>query len=114
MRNKKDIFNFNHIDSTIKKEKLSELRAFWSYKRACKYFKRLNLVINVCSTVLVAAGTIASGVTLNPIILGTILGAGLLLKTFSEIKDYKKKIEMSKFAFTTHEKVLVNLWVSIR
>ena len=110
MRNKKDIFNFNHIDSTIKKEKLSELRVlykfyhkkFWSYKQAYKYFKRLNLVINVCSMGLVAAGTIAGGVTLNPIILGTISGAGLLLKTFGEIKDYKRKIEMSKFAFTTY------------
>lgn len=37
---------------------------------------------------LIATGTIAGGVTFNPIVLGTILGAGL------------------KFEFTTYEKVL--------
>lgn len=42
------------------------------------------------------------GVTFNPVISGTISGAGLLLKTLSEIKDYKKKTEMCKFAYTTY------------
>ena len=61
------------------------------------------------STSLVVIGTIVGGITLNPIALGTISGSGLLLKTFSEIKNYKKKIEMSKFAFTTYQKILVEL-----
>ena len=52
--------------------------------------------------------------TFNPVILGTILRAGLLLKTFSEIKDYKKKIEMCKFAYTTYEKGLDDLRASLR
>ena len=69
----------------------------------------MNLAINIGSAGLVVTGTIAGGITLNPIILGTISGAGLVLKTVSEIKDYKKKIEMSKFAYTTYEKVLVDL-----
>ena len=38
---------------------------------------------------------------LTPAILGAMLGAGLLVKTLSETKDYKRKIGMSKFAFTT-------------
>ena len=48
------------------------------------------------------------------ILLGTISGAGLLLKTLNEIKDYKKKIELCKFAYTTYEKVLVDLQASLR
>ena len=47
-------------------------------------------------------------------VLGTISGAGFMLITFSEIKDYKKKIEMCKFAYTTYEKVLVDLRASLR
>ena len=35
--------------------------------------------------------TIAGGVTLNPVELGTIFGAGVLLKTFSEYKIIRKK-----------------------
>ena len=119
---KKDIFNFNHIDKNISKEKLSEIKAlykfyhklFWCYKKAFKHFKRLNLIINISSTSLVVIGTIAGAITLNTIILGTISGAGLVLKTVSEITDYKKKIEMSKFAYTTYEKVLVDLRSSLR
>ena len=42
------------------------------------------------------------------------MGAGLALKTFSETKDYKRKIEKSKFAYTTYQKVLLDLRTAIR
>ena len=74
-----------------------------------KHLKRINLLIDMSSTSLVVIGTIVGGITLNPIPLGTISGSGLLLKTFSEIKNYKKKIEISKFAYTTYQKILVEL-----
>ena len=48
-------------------------------------------------------------VKLNPAILASISGAGLAVKTYSETKDYKRKIEMSKYAFTTYQKVLLDL-----
>ena len=66
------------------------------------------------TSTLIACGTVAGGVTLNPVVLGVISGAGLLLKTFTEIKNYKKKIEMAKFAYTTYEKVLVHLRSCLR
>ena len=50
----------------------------------------------------------------SPAIIGSISGAGLALKTFSETKDYKKKIELSKFCYTTNSKVLVELSTSLR
>ena len=37
------------------------------------------------------------------------LGARVILKTYSEVKNYKRKIEMCKFAYTTYEKVLTHL-----
>ena len=52
--------------------------------------------------------------TANLAILGSISGAGLALKTFSESKDYKRKIEMSNFSYTTYEKVLLGLRTSLR
>ena len=71
--------------------------------------KKAELACNIGSTLLVVTGTVVGGVTLNPIVLGTISGSGLLLKTYSEIKNYKRKIEMSKFAYTSYEKVLTDL-----
>ena len=97
-----DIFHFNHIDKSIENDKLLEIKAlykfyrkrFWCYKKAFKYFKRINLISNITSTGLIAVGTIVGSVTLNCIILGTVSGAGSLLKIFSEIKDYSRIIPL--------------------
>ena len=51
---------------------------------------------------------------LTPAILGAMLGAGLLVKTLSETKDYKRKIEMSKYAFKTEQKELLDLRTALR
>ena len=76
--------------------------------------KKINLAVNLISVTLVTAGTIAGAVTLNPIILGTITGAGLLLKTTSEIKQYSNKIAMFKIGLSTYEKTLVDLRTFLR
>ena len=60
------------------------------------------------------SGAIAGGVTMNPIVLGVISGVGLIVKTASEMKNLKSKIEMSKFAFTTYEKTLSDLRFALR
>lgn len=73
-----------------------------------RVYRKLVTVIKSCKE------PIAGGVTFKHVVLGTISGAGLLLKALSEIKDYKKKIEMCKFAYTTYEKVLVDLQASLR
>lgn len=59
-------------------------------------------------------GTITGGITLNPIVLGVINGAGITITNIGKIKNYKKKIEMSRIAFTTYEKVLVELRSALR
>ena len=59
-------------------------------------------------------GTITGGITLNPIILGVINGAGVLVASISKMKNYKEKMEMTQIAFTTYEKVLVELRSALR
>ena len=56
-------------------------------------------------------GTISGGITVNPIILN---GVGIVLTNVGKMKNYKKKIEMTKIAFITHEKVLVELRSALR
>ena len=106
------IFNFNHIDKTKTKEEIWESKdlykyyhyRYWCYQKAYKYLKKLNLLINMSSTDLIAIGAV----------LGSISGAGLALKTFYETKDFKRKIDMSKFAYTTYQKVLLDLRTALR
>ena len=108
MSQKENIFRFKHIDKSKTKEEIQEIKElykfyhfkYWCYRQAFKYFKKLNLLLNMFSTGLIVIGTVAGGLTANPAIIGNISGAGLALKTFSETKDYKRKIEMSRFAYT--------------
>ena len=58
--------------------------------------------------------TISGGLTMKPIVLGVINGVGILLTNFGKMKNYKKKMEMTKIAFTTYEKVLVELRSALR
>ena len=69
-------------------------KLWWCHKKTVARLKKINLAVNLVSASLVTAGTVAGAVTLHPIILGTITGAGLLLKTTSEIKQYSNKIAM--------------------
>ena len=116
------IFNFNHIDKTKTKEEIQEINElsryyhyrYWCYQKVYKYFKKLNLLINMSSTGLIAIGAVAGGLTLNPTVLGSISGASLAPKTFSETKDYKREIEMSKFGYTTYQKLLLDLRTALR
>ena len=47
--------------------------------------------------------------TLNPIVLGTKSGAGVLLKTYSDRKKLLEKIEPYRFAYTSYGKKMVDL-----
>ena len=84
-------------------------KLWWCHKKTVERLKKINLAVNLVSAALVTAGTIAGAVTLNPVILGTITGAGLLLKTASEIKQYANKITMFKIGLSTYEKTLIDL-----
>ena len=117
MDRRESIFNWNHVSEKLTEDQIFELKAlykfyhkkYWLAKMTYKYYKKAELACNIGSALLVVTGTVVGGVTLNPVVLGTISGSGLLLKTYSEIKNYKRKIEMCKFAYTSYEKVLTDL-----
>ena len=108
----KDIFEFNHIDRTLLESDIKTLKDFyrhyhkkyWSFKRSYKRYKLLD------ETLTLSGG----GLVVNPIILGVINGAGVLVASISKMKNYKKKMEMTQIAFTTYEKVLVELRSPLR
>ena len=122
MSQKENIFRFNHIDKSKTKEEIQEIKELykyyhfklWIYQKVYKHFKKLNLLLNITSSGLIVVGAVAGGLTANPAILGRMSGAGLVLKTFSETNDYKKKIEMARFAYTSYDKTLVSLRTSLR
>ena len=118
----KDIFEFNHIDKSLSESEGKTLEDFykyyhkkkWCFEKSYKRYKILDETLTLSGVALVITGTIIGGITLNPIILGIINGAGVIVSSVSKIKNYKKKIEMSQIAYVTYEKVLVELRSALR
>ena len=104
---KKSVFNFNHIDNELNQGEVDMLKKLyshyhkktWCYKKAYKHFKKINLSLNLIAIGLTSTGVVVGSITLNPIVLGTISGAGLTLQGFIKMKNYNRKIEMCKFAY---------------
>ena len=119
---KKDIFEFNHIDNLLSEDEIKTIKEFyeyyhkkfWCFKKTYKHFKILDESINISGILLMIIGTIPGVLTMNPIVLGVINGFGIVLTNVGKMKNYKKKTEMTKIAFTTYEKVLVELRSALR
>ena len=89
-------------------------KKYWCFKRSYRSYKFLDDVFSISGICLMAIGTIAGGITLNTVVLGVVNGAGVIVTGIGKKKNYKRKIEMSKIAFTTYEKVLVELRAALR
>ena len=117
----KDIFEFNHIDKSLSESDVTTLKDFcshyhkkyWCFKKSYKS-KFLDDVFTISGICLVAIGTIAGGITPNPVVLGVVNGAGVVVAGIVKKNNYKRKIEMSRIAFTTYEKVFVELRAALR
>ena len=81
----KDIFEFNHIDKSLSESEVKTLKDFykhyhkkyWCFKKSYKSYKFLDDVFTISGICLVAIGTISGGITLNPVVLGVVNGAGV-------------------------------------
>ena len=118
----KDIFEFNHIDPSLSKSDVKTIKDFYSYyhkkywcfKRSYKSYKFLDNFFTITGIFLVTVGTISGGITLNPVVLGVINGAGVIVAGVGKKNNYKRKIEMTRIAYTTYEKVLIELRAALR
>ena len=118
----KDIFEFNHIDPSLSESDVKTLKdfysyyhkKFWCFKKSYKSYKFLDNFFTISGICLVAIGTISGGITLNPVVLGVVNRAGVIIAGVGKKNNYKRKIEITRIAFTTYEKVLIELRSALR
>ena len=107
--------NFNHIDDDLSEADIRMLarlyltyhRKCWCYKQLFKSLKRKDLALHLVSPGLVAVGA-TSSVYVNPIAL-TATGLGMVLHALAKKKNYPKKVETCRFAYTSYQKELNSL-----
>ena len=87
-------YNFNHISKNLSDDKIKEIKDLYKYyhkkiccyKKSFQHYQKMHLSTNLGSVGLVVIGTISGSFILNPIILGAISGAGVLLQTYATAK----------------------------
>ena len=110
----RDIFEFNHIDQTLSKEKVKILKDLYGYYHKKHYgyeklhrgFRRKNFVCKLSAGKLIISAAVAGGITLNPAVMATLTGVGLTLKAVASLKKYDKKTEQANFARIEYQKIL--------
>ena len=111
------IINFNHISERLMEDEVIKLKTLYKsyhrlqtcYKWKYKKLRRLKLSLELSSIGLTTTGAIIGGVTLNPIILGSLTGSGIMIQAYLTKSDLNKRVDRCRFAFTSYERVLVQL-----
>ena len=106
---RKRSITFNRISDTLLEEDVEMLRCLyrtthkkmWCFKKAWKRYKRISLAMKIGVVLLGSADLIGGGVTMNPVVFGVVTGTSLVLGVVGEFKNYKRKIEMTWFSWTT-------------
>ena len=112
----KDIFEFNHIDKSLSESDIATIKNFykhyhkkyWCYKKSYKKYKLLDEAFTLTGVGLVVIGTIAGGITLNPVILGVINGSGVIVTSIAKLRTIKERLNCYKLQLRLMRKFWLN------
>ena len=74
-------------------------------KSCTAVFEEKNFVCNLSAGKLIISAAETGGITLNPVVIATLTGVGLILKAVASLKKYDKT-EQANFARIEYQKVL--------
>ena len=111
------IFKWNHISEDLPHDEITKLqnlykhyhRLFKCYHWKYKKLRKLKLTLQLSSISLTVVGTITGSVTLNPVVGGTVVGAGVIIQGYLAKTNLLQKIGKCRFAYTSYEKIMVQL-----
>ena len=117
MSEKKKIFSWNHISEKLNENQIEELKALYkNYHRLFKCYhwkykklRRLKISLQLSSISLTVIGTITGSVTLNPVVGGTVVGAGVIIQGYLAKTNLLRRIGKCRLAYTSYEKIMVQL-----
>ena len=109
------IIGFNHISNSLSYDEVNKLKTIYRsyhrlqmvYKWKYKRLRRLKLSLELSSISLTTVGAILGSITLNPIILGSLTGCGIMIQAYLTKSDLNRRVDRCRFAFTSYERVLI-------
>lgn len=89
-------------------------RQWWCYKHQWTKFKWVYTLLNAIALLLVATGMIVGPVLKNSLLVACLAAIGTFVKGWNEFKQYRVKLMMNRFAYTTYAKSLIELRSYVR
>ena len=117
MKKKRNIYGFNHISVKLKPHDVDKLqslykhfhRLFKCYQWKYLKLKKTKLSLQLTSITLTVVGTITGSITMNPIVAGVVVGSGVIVQGFLAKSNIIQRVAQCRLAYTTYEKILVQL-----
>ena len=111
---RKSIYAFNHIFPNLSTEEIEKFKSLYkNYYRlyVCHHWKfrrlrRIKLALEMAAIGLTTFGAIAGTASLDPIVLGCISGPEILIQAHLTKTNISSKVEKSRFAYTSYNKIL--------
>ena len=84
-------------------------RQWWCHRQMFIRFKRIYTILNILSLLITSLGLIIGPVLQNVLLKSILAAIGMFIKGWKDFKRYSIKMDMSKFAYSTHAKALTEL-----
>ena len=84
-------------------------RQWWCHQQMFYRFKHFNNLLNISSLFITSLGLVIGPVLQNAILTATLTATGMFIKGWNDFKKYSIKMDMSKFAYSTHAKAITEL-----
>ena len=89
-------------------------KQWWCYRKILNHFKFYDALFNGMALLVMAAGMIAGPILENSTLVACLAAVGTVVKGWNDLKKYSFKVDMSRFAFTTYAKALIELRTYVR
>jgi len=89
-------------------------KQWWCHRKMLNHFKFYNALFNGMALLLMTAAMIAVPILENSTLVTCLAAVGTVVKGWNDFKKYSFKVDMSRFAFTTYAKALIELRTYVR
>lgn len=115
----RNIFDFNHIDTTLSKGKRNMLKTFTptttkritATKSCTAATKEKNLICHVVAGKAVITAAVAGNITLNSIVLASLRAFGVIVKIVASATKYDKKSKEPTWHLRSIKKFLIRFYL---
>ena len=84
-------------------------RQWWYRRQTFCHFKHCQGSLNELASLVMALSVVVAAVWKDSLIMIGLTSFGTVVKGWSEFKKFSTKMDMYRFAYTTHEKILIEL-----